>query len=38
VFLREGKGPAFYLRTGGGTRPLDVEEASRHIAGRWPAR
>lgn len=38
VFLRERKGPAFYLRTGGGTRPLDVQEATRHIAGRWPAR
>ncbi len=38
VFLREGKGPAFYLRTGGGTRPLVVQEATRHIAGRWPAR
>ncbi len=38
VFLHEGKQPAFYLRTGGGTRPLDIQEATEHISRRWARR
>jgi hypothetical protein len=38
VFLHEGKQPAFYLRTGGGTRPLDIREATEHISRRWERR
>ena len=35
VFLHQGKTPKFYLRTGGGTRDLNIQEAVEFIAHRW---
>ena len=35
VFLSQGKAPKFYLRTGGGTRDLNIQEAVEFIAHRW---
>ncbi|BCG65117.1 MAG: hypothetical protein methR_P2938 [Methyloprofundus sp.] len=35
VFLSQGKTPKFYLRTGGGTRDLNIQEAVEFIAHRW---
>ncbi len=35
VFLTQGKVPKFYLRTGGGTRDLNIQEALEFIAHRW---
>ncbi len=35
VFLNQGKTPKFYLRTGGGTRDLNIQEAVEFIAHRW---
>ncbi len=35
VFLNQGKTPKFYLRTGGGTRDLNIQEAVEFIAQRW---
>lgn len=35
VFLNQGKTPKFYLRTGGGTRDLNIKEAVEFIAHRW---
>ena len=35
VFLNQGKAPKFYLRTGGGTRDLNIQEAVEFIAHRW---
>lgn len=36
VFLKQGHDPRFYLRTGGGTRDLNIQEATEFIAHRWP--
>ncbi len=36
VFLQQGKEPKFYLRTGGGTRDLNIKEAVEFILHRWP--
>lgn len=36
VFLKQGSDPRFYLRTGGGTRDLNIQEATEFIANRWP--
>jgi predicted HTH transcriptional regulator len=35
VFLSQGNSQKFYLRTGGGTRGLNIKEASEFIANRW---
>ena len=35
VFLNQGNIPKFYLRTGGGTRDLNIQEAVEFIAHRW---
>ncbi len=35
VFFNQGKTPYFYLRTGGGTRDLNIQEAIEFIAHRW---
>jgi len=35
VFFNQGKTPKFYLRTGGGTRDLNIQEAIEFIAHRW---
>lgn len=35
VFLNQGKVPKFYLRTGGGTRDLNIQEAVEFIGHRW---
>lgn len=35
VFLNQGGAPKFYVRTGGGTRDLNVQEALEYVAGRW---
>ncbi len=35
VFLKQGENPRFYLRTGGGTRDLNIQEATEYIATRW---
>jgi len=35
VFLSQGKTPKFYLRTGGGTRDLNIQEAVEFIVHRW---
>jgi schlafen family protein len=35
VFLQQGNIPKFFLRTGGGTRDLNIKEAVEHIAQRW---
>lgn len=36
VFFKQGKDPKFYLRTGGGTRELNIQEAVEFISKRWP--
>jgi Putative DNA-binding domain len=35
VFLEQGNTPKFYVRTGGGTRDLNIQEALGFVAGRW---
>lgn len=35
VFFNQGKSPKFYLRTGGGTRDLNIQEAVEFISHRW---
>jgi len=35
VFLSHNKTPKFYLRTGGGTRDLNIQEAVEFISHRW---
>ncbi len=35
VFLDQGNAPKFFLRTGGGTRDLNIQEALDYIRGRW---
>lgn len=35
VFLEQGNTPKFFVRTGGGTRDLNIKEALDYIAGRW---
>ncbi|MCF7970372.1 MAG: ATP-binding protein [Methylococcaceae bacterium] len=35
VFLTQNNTPKFYLRTGGGTRDLNIQEAVEFIAHRW---
>ncbi len=35
VFLTQSNTPKFYVRTGGGTRDLNVQEALSFVAGRW---
>lgn len=35
VFLKQGHNPKFFLRTGGGTRDLNIQEAVEFIAHRW---
>ena len=36
VFIQQGKDPKFYLRAGGGTRELNIQEAMEFIPRRWP--
>jgi predicted HTH transcriptional regulator len=36
VFLDDGSGPEFYLRSNAASRLLDVKEATQYIAQRWP--
>lgn len=36
VFLNQGGSPKFFLRTGGGTRDLNIQEATEFIQTRWP--
>ncbi len=35
VFLNQGGTPKFFVRTGGGTRDLNIQEALGYISGRW---
>ena len=35
VFFKQGNEPKFYLRTGGGTRDLNIQEATEFIFERW---
>lgn len=35
VFLNQGNTPKFFVRTGGGTRDLNIPEALEYVAGRW---
>ena len=35
VFLTQGNIPKFFVRTGGGTRDLNIQEALEYVAGRW---
>jgi hypothetical protein len=35
VFLEQGNTPKFYVRTGGGTRDLNIQEALGFVPGRW---
>lgn len=35
VFLTQGNAPKFFVRTGGGTRDLNIQEALEYVAGRW---
>jgi hypothetical protein len=35
VFLNQGNTPKFYVRTGGGTRDLNIQEALGYVSGRW---
>lgn len=35
VFLDQGNSPKFFVRTGGGTRDLNIKEALDFIRGRW---
>jgi len=36
VYVKEGDAPKLYVRTGGGTRELNVQEAVDYILARWP--
>lgn len=35
VFLNQGNVPKFFVRTGGGTRDLNIQEALEFVSGRW---
>lgn len=35
VFLNQGKAPKFFLRTGGATRDLNIQEALEFVQSRW---
>jgi len=35
VFLQQGSTPKLYVRTGGGTRDLNIQEALEYASGRW---
>lgn len=35
VFLTQGNTPKFFVRTGGGTRDLNIQEALEYVVGRW---
>jgi len=35
VFLTQGNTPKFFVRTGGGTRDLNIQEALEYVARRW---
>ncbi|MGZ8200747.1 MAG: AlbA family DNA-binding domain-containing protein [Methylosarcina sp.] len=35
VFLNQGNTPKFYVRTGGATRDLNIQEALDYVRGRW---
>lgn len=35
VFLEQNNTPKFFVRTGGGTRDLNIQEALGYVAGRW---
>lgn len=35
VFLDQGNSPKFYVRTGGATRDLNIQEALSYVYGRW---
>lgn len=35
VFLTQGNAQKFFVRTGGGTRDLNIQEALEYVAGRW---
>lgn len=35
VFLDQGNTPKFFLRTGGATRDLNIQEALGYVSGRW---
>jgi predicted HTH transcriptional regulator len=35
VFLEQGNAPKFFVRTGGGTRELNIKEALDYIQSRW---
>jgi predicted HTH transcriptional regulator len=35
VFLTQGNTPKFFVRSGGGTRDLNIQEALEYVAGRW---
>ncbi|MDZ4219449.1 MAG: ATP-binding protein [Methylobacter sp.] len=35
VFLNQGGSPKFFVRTGGATRDLNIQEALDYIRGRW---
>jgi len=35
VFLEQGNTPKFFLRTGGATRDLNIQEALGYVSGRW---
>ncbi len=35
VFLTQGNTPKFFVRTGGGTRDLNIQEALEYVSGRW---
>lgn len=35
VFFSQGNTPKFFVRTGGGTRDLNIQEALEYVAGRW---
>ena len=36
VYLKDGDAPRLYVRTGGGTRELNVQEAVNYTSERWP--
>jgi len=36
VFFKQNKDAKFYLRTGGGTRDLNIQDATDYISQRWP--
>jgi hypothetical protein len=36
VFLEQNHSPKFFVRTGGATRELNIQEALGYVAGRWP--